>query len=59
MSLSLAYREYGKGPPMVILHGLFGSAQNWHSMAERLARELPRASPATCATTAARPGPTV
>src|SRR5512147_2990988 len=37
MPLSLAYREYGKGPPMVILHGLFGSAQNWHSMAERLA----------------------
>jgi esterase len=37
MPLSLAYREYGKGPPIVILHGLFGSAQNWHSMAERLA----------------------
>lgn len=37
MSLILANREYGKGPPMVILHGLFGSAQNWHSMAERLA----------------------
>lgn len=38
MSLSLAYRDYGKGPPIVILHGLFGSAQNWHSMAERLAQ---------------------
>jgi esterase len=37
VSLSLAYREYGTGPPMVILHGLFGSAQNWHSTAERLA----------------------
>ena len=36
MSLSLAYREYGSGAPMVILHGLFGSAQNWHTMAERL-----------------------
>jgi esterase len=37
MALSLSYREYGKGPPIIILHGLFGSAQNWHSMAERLA----------------------
>ena len=37
MPLSLAYREYGRGSPIVILHGLFGSAQNWHSMAERLA----------------------
>jgi esterase len=37
MPLPLVFREYGKGPPMVILHGLFGSAQNWHSMAERLA----------------------
>jgi Predicted hydrolases or acyltransferases (alpha/beta hydrolase superfamily) len=37
MTVDLAYREYGKGPPLVILHGLFGSAQNWHGMAERLA----------------------
>jgi esterase len=38
MPLSLAYREYGQGQPMVILHGLFGSAQNWHSIAEHLAK---------------------
>ncbi len=37
MTVELAYREYGKGPPMVLLHGLFGSAQNWNGMAERLA----------------------
>jgi esterase len=36
MTISLAFREYGKGPPMIILHGLFGSSHNWHSMAERL-----------------------
>lgn len=36
-SVPLAFREYGKGPPLVIVHGLFGSARNWHSIANRLA----------------------
>lgn len=37
MAVSLAYTEYGSGPPLIILHGLFGSARNWQTIAERLA----------------------
>src|SRR5215469_8902919 len=29
--------EYGEGEPVAILHGLFGSARNWASVAQRLA----------------------
>ncbi|MBL8658475.1 MAG: alpha/beta fold hydrolase [Rhodospirillales bacterium] len=36
MSVALAFRETGDGPPLVILHGLFGSGQNWQSIARRL-----------------------
>lgn len=36
MSVPLAFREYGSGPPLVILHGLFGSGQNWQSVGRRL-----------------------
>jgi pimeloyl-ACP methyl ester carboxylesterase len=37
MSVGLAYREYGSGEPVLILHGLFGSGTNWSSLAKRLA----------------------
>lgn len=36
MTLALNYTEYGAGPPIVILHGLFGSARNWHAIAKQL-----------------------
>jgi len=29
MSISLFYRETGEGPPLLILHGVFGSGDNW------------------------------
>ena len=39
MALDLACRETGDGPPLVILHGLFGNARNWDAIAGRLARD--------------------
>jgi esterase len=37
MTVTLAATEYGEGTPVAILHGLFGSARNWTSVAQRLA----------------------
>jgi len=37
MTMALAAAEYGDGTPIAILHGLFGSARNWASIAQRLA----------------------
>ncbi len=39
--IPLHLREYGaapgEGPPVLLLHGLFGSSANWHGIARRLA----------------------
>jgi esterase len=32
--VKLNFKEYGEGRPMVILHGLFGSLDNWFSLAK-------------------------
>lgn len=33
--MELAYREYGGGTPLIILHGLFGQSDNWNTLAKR------------------------
>ena len=39
MAIELAFSDAGAGPPLVILHGLFGSGRNWASVARALARD--------------------
>ena len=36
MALNLACETTGSGPPLVVLHGLFGSSGNWHGIARAL-----------------------
>jgi len=35
--MELAYRNYGEGQPLIILHGLFGQSDNWNTLAKRFA----------------------
>ena len=35
--MRLHFKRYGDGEPLIILHGLFGSLDNWHSMSANLA----------------------
>ncbi len=38
--MKLFFQEYGEGFPIVILHGLFGSIDNWHSVARRFSGQF-------------------
>ncbi|MFW5658782.1 MAG: alpha/beta fold hydrolase [Bacteroidota bacterium] len=37
MAVELNYQRLGEGPPLVILHGLFGSLDNWRTLGKRFA----------------------
>jgi esterase len=34
--MQLNYQRYGQGAPLIILHGLFGSLNNWNTLSKRL-----------------------
>jgi esterase len=34
--MKLFYRKFGEGPPLIILHGLYGSSDNWVTIAKQL-----------------------
>ena len=34
--MKLFFRRYGEGPPLVILHGLYGSSDNWVNVAKKI-----------------------
>jgi esterase len=34
--MQLHFESYGRGAPLIILHGLFGSFDNWHTISQRL-----------------------
>ncbi len=38
--MQLNYKEFGSGPPLIILHGLFGSLDNWQTVARELAQNF-------------------
>lgn len=37
--MALYFRSLGKGPPLILLHGLFGSSDNWVTFAKKLASD--------------------
>ena len=36
----LNYKSFGSGPPLIILHGLFGTLDNWQTIAKKLADDF-------------------
>jgi len=38
--MKLFYRKYGNGPVLIILHGLFGSSDNWTTIARHLSSDF-------------------
>ncbi len=39
-TMQLNYKEFGQGEPIIILHGLFGTLDNWQTIAKQLAENF-------------------
>ena len=37
--MKLAYKEFGQGQPLIIMHGLFGQSDNWNTLAKQFAEK--------------------
>ncbi len=37
--VSLHFKAFGQGPPLIVLHGLFGMLDNWQTLGRRLAQD--------------------
>ena len=37
--MELNYKSFGQGDPIIILHGLFGTLDNWQTIAKQLAED--------------------
>jgi len=38
--MKLFFRKFGEGKPLIILHGLFGTADNWNTLAKKYGEEF-------------------
>ncbi|HRI80187.1 MAG TPA: alpha/beta fold hydrolase, partial [Cyclobacteriaceae bacterium] len=38
--MKLFFRQSGEGPPLIILHGLFGSSDNWYTLAKSFSQHF-------------------
>lgn len=38
--MDLNFKTFGQGPPLIILHGLFGTLDNWQTLAKRWAEDF-------------------
>jgi esterase len=38
--MRIHFQSFGRGTPLIILHGLFGSLENWHSISQKLAADF-------------------
>ncbi|MEM7541841.1 MAG: alpha/beta fold hydrolase [Pseudomonadota bacterium] len=40
MNVDLHFEQWGEGPPVLFLHGLFGSGRNWQTIAKQIAKDF-------------------